>query len=72
MDGVFTVHPSLCSVPSARSTKAQSMQLPPARAEASRVISSSPVLAPPGGISQVEALVHQFTQTQAQGQTGGR
>ena len=44
----MTVQPSTCSVPPARSASASSMQSPPARADATRVIILSPTLARPG------------------------
>ena len=47
------------------------MQSPPARAEATRVISLSHGVGPSGGVTQVDEPVNQFTQTQAEGQGGG-
>ena len=43
MDGALTVPPRVRAVPPARNTSASSMQSPPARAEATRVITLSPV-----------------------------
>ena len=48
------------------------MQSPPAKAEATRVISLSPVLARPRGVAQVQTPVSQLGQTQAPGQGGGK
>ena len=48
VDGAFTVPPMTLAVPPLRNTSASSMQSPPARAEATRVISLSQVLARPG------------------------
>ena len=48
VDGALTTQPVALTVPPARSASASSMQSPPARAEATRVISLSPVLARPG------------------------
>ena len=72
VDGALTTQPSTRPVLPERNASVSSIQSPPARAEATRVISLSPVLARPGGISQVNVLVHQFSQTQAQGQAGGQ
>ena len=46
------------------------MQSPPARAEASSVISLAPTMA--RGIAQVNVFVHQFTQPQTLGEAGGQ
>ena len=46
------------------------MQSPPASAEATSVIILSPVLARPGGITQVQALLYQLGKTEVQGQGG--
>ena len=48
VDGALTVPPRVQAVPPVRNTSASSMQSPPAMAEATRVISLSPVLARPG------------------------
>ena len=48
VEGALAVKPSTRAVPPARSTSASSMQSPPARAEATRVIILSPVFARPG------------------------
>ena len=48
VDGALTVPPRVQAVPPVRNTSAASMQSPPAMAEATRVISLSPVLARPG------------------------
>ena len=48
VDGALTTQPSTRPVLPERNTSASSMQSPPARAEATRVISLSPVLARPG------------------------
>ena len=47
------------------------MQSPPAMAEATRVISLSPVLARPGAPPQVKVMVNEFPQAQMPGE-GGR
>ena len=47
------------------------MQSPPASAEATRVISLSPVLARPDAAAEVEVTVNEFTQADVLGQ-GGR
>ena len=48
MDGALTTQPMALAVPPVRSTSASSMQSPPARADATSVITLSPVLARPG------------------------
>ena len=48
VDGALTTQPMALAVPPVRSTSASSMQSPPARAEATSVITLSPVLARPG------------------------
>ena len=48
------------------------MQSPPAKAEATSVISLSPVLARPGSVAQVEVAVNQFAQPQVAGKGGGQ
>ena len=48
VDGALTVPPRVQAVPPVRNTSASSMQSPLAMAEATRVISLSPVLARPG------------------------
>ena len=48
MAGALTTQPMAPAVPPARNTSASSMQSPPARAEATSVITLSPVLARPG------------------------
>ena len=48
VDGALTTQPMVPAVPPVRSTSASSMQSPPARAEATSVITLSPVLARPG------------------------
>ncbi len=48
VDGALTTPPMTPAVPPVRNTSASSMQSPPARAEATRVITLSPVLARPG------------------------
>ena len=68
--GALTLHPSTRPVLLERSASASSMQSPPANAEATRVISLSPVLARPR-TTEVEVIVHQLTQAEIQGQ-GGR
>ena len=48
VDGALTTQPRTPAVPPLRNASASSIQSPPARAEATRVISLSPVLARPG------------------------
>ena len=48
--GALTTHPKTLAVPPLRKASASSMQSPPTRAEATRVISLSPVLARPGAL----------------------
>ena len=48
MDGALTTQPMVPAVPPVRNTSASSMQSPPASAEATSVITLSPVLARPG------------------------
>ena len=48
VDGALTVPPRVQAVPPVRNASASSIQSPPARGEATRVISLSPVLARPG------------------------
>ena len=50
MDGALTVQPRTLAVPPLRSASASSIQSPPASADATRVISLSPVLARPGAL----------------------
>ena len=62
--------PSTRAVPPARSTSAASMQSPPARAEATRVIILSPVFA--RRAAEVEVLPEELGQAKAQGEGGGK
>ena len=71
VDGALTVPPRVQAVPPVRNTSAASMQSPPAMAEATRVISLSPVLARPGAAAQVKVMVNEFPQAQMPGE-GGR
>ena len=71
VDGALTVPPRVQAVPPVRNTSASSMQSPPAMAEATRVISLSPVLARPGAPAQVKVMVNEFPQAQMPGE-GGR
>ncbi len=50
VDGALTVEPRVQAVLPVRNTSAASMQSPPASADATRVISLSPVLARPGAL----------------------
>ena len=50
VEGALAVKPSTAGGPPARSTSASSMQSPPARAEATRVIILSPVFPRPGAL----------------------
>ena len=70
MDGALTTQPMAMAVPPACTTSASSMQSPPARVEATSVITLSPVLARPGGAAQVEVPVNQFGQAQMPAQRG--
>ena len=71
VDGALTVPPRVQAVPPVRNTSASSMQSPPAMAEATRVISLSPVLARPRRAAQVKVMVNEFPQAQMPGE-GGR
>ena len=68
VDGALTVPPRVQAVPPVRKASASSMQSPPARAEATRVISLSPVLARPGARPQIEVPVNQLGQAKMLGQ----
>ena len=70
MDGALTTQPMVPAVPPVRNASASSMQLPPASAEATSVISLSPVLARPGALPQVQVPVNQFGQAQMPAQRG--
>ena len=72
VEGALAVKPSTRAVPPARSTSASSMQSPPARAEATRVIILSPVFARPGAAAEVEVLPEELGQAKAQGEGGGK
>ena len=50
VDGALTVPPRVRAVPPVRNASASSMQSPPASAEATKVITLSPVLARPGAL----------------------
>ena len=50
VDGALTTQPMAPAVPPVRNTSASSMQSPPASAEATRVITLSPVLARPSAL----------------------
>ena len=60
------------AVPPARSTSASSMQSPPARAEATRVIILSPGVRPARRAAEVEVLPEELGQAKAQGEGGGK
>ena len=64
--------PSTRAVPPARSTSASSMQSPPARAEATRVIILSPVFAQPGAPPRSRCFLEELGQAKAQGEGGGK
>ena len=64
--------PSTRAVPPARSTSASSMQSPPARAEATRVIILSPVFARPGAPPRSRCFWRSWGQAKAQGEGGGK
>ena len=72
VDGALTVTPRVQAVPPVRNASASSIQSPPARAEATSVISLSPVLARPRGAAQVQVLLNQLRQAQTPGQGGGK
>ena len=72
VDGALTTHPSTRPVRPERSASASSMQPPPASAEATKGQHLVPNVRPARRISQVNVFVHQFTQTQAQGEAGGQ
>ena len=64
MDGALTTQPMAPAVPPAHNTSASSIQSPPANAEATSVITLSPVLARPGPIAQAQVPVNQLGQAQ--------
>ena len=59
------------AVPPAATASTTPMQSPPAMAEATRVISLSPVLPRPGEAAEIEVMVYEFPQAQMLGE-GGR
>ena len=67
MDGTLTTQPMAPAVPPARNT---SMQSPPANAEATSVITLSPVLARPGTSPKPRWPVNQLGQAQMPAQRG--
>ena len=71
MDGALTVPPRVQAVPPVRNASASSMQSPPASADATRVISLSPVVGPPRRAAEIEVIVYEFPQAQVLGE-GGR